>query len=196
MKTIEEIPGYDFGKPDIATSPISELELKQLEQAVGWTSDDADVLSRSGQYFRDRAETMVDSWRKVIGVQPHLAQWFKKPDGQPDDDYKARVKRRFVQWVVDVAIRPHNPDWLNYQFEIGLRHTPAKKNITDNAHTPPVVPFRYLVGFIPVVLPIRSFFTDVISDVNELERLQAAWTKAVVLHVALWSHAYVSADLW
>ena len=139
---------------------------------------------------------MVDSWRAVIGKQKHLAHWFTKPDGSPDDDYKASVKRRFVQWVIDVASRPHDRDWLNYQFEIGLRHTPAKKNVTDGAHTPPVVPFRYLIGFITVVLPIRAFFADAIDDKNELDRLQAAWTKALLLHVALWSRAYISAHLW
>jgi hypothetical protein len=119
-----------------------------------------------------------------------------KPDGAPDDDYKASVKRRFVQWVIDVAIRPHDRDWLNYQFEIGLRHTPAKKTVTDRAHTPPVVPFRYLMSFIPIVLPIRSFFKDEIQDESELNRLESAWTKAVLLHVTLWSRAYISAELW
>jgi len=38
-----------------------------------------------------------------------------------------QLKRRFVQWVVDVAIRPHDRAWLDYQEEIGLRHTPEKK---------------------------------------------------------------------
>jgi hypothetical protein len=139
---------------------------------------------------------MVDLWRSVIGSQPHLSQWFVGPDGKPDDEYKASVKRRFVQWVIDAAVRPHDRDWLNYQQEIGLRHTPAKKNKTDGAHTPPLVPFRYLLGFIPVVLPIREFFTDAIQDEAELKRLEDAWTKAVLLHVTLWSRAYVAEDLW
>jgi hypothetical protein len=139
---------------------------------------------------------MVDSWRAVIGSQSHLSRWFVKPDGAPDDEYKASVKRRFVQWVVDVALRPHDRDWLNYQHEIGLRHTPAKKNTTDGAQTPPLVPFRYLLGFIPVILPIRRFFTEAIQDEAELKRLENAWTKAVLLHVTLWSRAYTAEDLW
>jgi hypothetical protein len=132
----------------------------------------------------------------VIGSQPHLAHWFVKPEGAPDDAYKASVKRRFVQWVVDVALRPHDRDWLNYQEEIGLRHTPAKKNKTDGAHTPPVVPLRYLLGFVPVVLPIRQFFAEGIKNEAELKRLEDAWTRAVLLHIALWSRPYVKEDLW
>jgi hypothetical protein len=190
------IPGYDYGTPKSALSPVSESDLSQLEQAAGWTAKDAAVLVRHVDLFRAKAESMVDSWRAVIGSQPHLSHWFVEPNGKPDDEYKASVKRRFVQWVIDVAVRPHDRDWLNYQQEIGLRHTPAKKNKTDGAHTPPLVPFRYLLGFIPVVLPVRGFFTDAIQDEAELKRLEDAWTKAVLLHVTLWSRAYVAEDLW
>ena len=101
---------------------------------------------------------MVAAWRTVIGAQPHLSMWFASPDGKPDDEYKARVKRRFVQWVIDVATRPHDQAWLNYQEEIGLRHTPEKKNKTDRRNTPPLVPLRYLLAFIPVVADVRKFF--------------------------------------
>jgi len=188
------IPGYDFGAS--ATAPISLEALRQVEETAGWTADDEAILLRHGGLFRENAEAMVDSWRAVIGGQAHLAHWFTRPDGAPDDEYKAKVRRRFVQWVIDVATRPHDRDWLNYQFEIGLRHTPAGKNKTDGAHTPPVVPFRYLMGFIPVVLPIAGFFADAIGDESELARLQQAWTKAVLLHITLWSRAYMSEELW
>ncbi|MGA2889225.1 MAG: protoglobin domain-containing protein [Terracidiphilus sp.] len=190
------IPGYDYGTPRSAFSPVSKSDLSELEQAAGWTAEDVDVLVRHAELFRAKAETMVDSWRAVIGSQPHLSHWFVKPDGKPDDEYKASVKRRFVQWVIDVAVRPHDRDWLNYQHEIGFRHTPAKKNKTDGAHTPPLVPFRFLLGFIPVVLAIRAFFTDVIQDKAELKKLEDAWIKAVLLHITLWSRAYVTEDLW
>jgi hypothetical protein len=190
------IPGYDYGTPKSAMSPVSESELSQLEQAAGWSAEDAGVLAGHAELFRMKAESMVDSWRAVIGSQPHLSMWFVKPDGKPDDEYKASVKRRFVQWVIDVALRPHDREWLNYQQEMGLRHTPAKKNKTDGAQTPPLVPFRYLVGFVPVVLPISRFFNDAVQDEAELKKLEDAWTKAVLLHVTLWSRAYVAEDLW
>jgi hypothetical protein len=195
-KSTSSIPGYDYGTPKSAVSPVSKGELLKLEQTVGWSPADAEVLFRHGDLFRAKAESMVDSWRGIIGSQHHLAHWFVKPDGNPDHAYKASVKRRFVQWVVDVALRPHDRDWLNYQQEIGLRHTPAKKNKTDGTHTPPVVPFRYLLGFVPMVLPIHQFFEEAIKDGAELKRLEDAWTKAVLLHITLWSQPYVRDDLW
>ena len=193
--TTTQIPGYDFGTPRSAESPLSDEDLRNLEQTVGWTNEDRNILVKHSAVFQQQAEAMVDSWRSVIAAQTHLAHWFVGPDGNSDDDYKARVKRRFVQWVIDVALRPHDRAWLNYQEEIGLRHTPTKKNLTDRKQTPPLVPLRYLLGFIPVVLPIRKFFTASISSDAELVRLEAAWTRAVLLHITLWSRPYTTEGL-
>ena len=194
--TTPQIPGYDFGTRKSAESPLSDEDLRNLEQTVGWTDEDRDILLKHAALFQQQAETMVNSWRAVIAAQPHLSHWFVGPDGKPDDGYKARVKQRFVQWVIDVALRPHDRVWLNYQEEIGLRHTPAKKNLTDGSQTPPLVPLRYLLGFIPVVLPIRKFFSASISDEPELASLEAVWTRAVLLHITLWVRPYTAEGLW
>jgi Protoglobin len=192
----QPIAGYDFGTRQSAESPLSDEDLRNLEQTIGWTDDDRNILLKHASLFQQQAEAMVDSWRSVIAAQPHLAHWFVGPDGNPDDNYKARVRRRFVQWVIDVALRPHDRAWLNYQEEIGLRHTPAKKNLTDNKQTPPLVPLRYLLGFIPVVLPVRKFFSDAISNNDELAGLETAWTRALLLHITLWSRPYTAEGLW
>lgn len=191
-----QISGYDFGSSRSAKSPVSAEELRHLEQTVGWSAGDAELLNKHAALFEAKAEEMVDSWRAVIGAQPHLAQWFFGADGRPDDPYKAAVKRRFLQWVVDVATRPHDAAWLDYQEEIGLRHTPAKKNKTDGRQTPAVVPLRYVLGFVPVVTPVRHFFESAIADRGELEALERAWSRAVQLHVTLWARPYTREGLW
>jgi len=190
------IAGYDFGTSASARSPVTFEELSHVEQTVGWTRDDEQLLRKHAELFRSQAEEMVGSWRAVIGAQPHLSQWFVGPDGRPDEEYKARVKPRFVQWVVDVATRPHDRAWLDYQEEIGLRHTPAKKNRTDGRHTPPLVPMRYLLAFVPVVTDVRGFLSAGIADAAELKAVERAWTKAVHLHVTLWCRAYTREGLW
>jgi len=190
-----EIHGYDYGKRNVARSPVTLEELRQLEATVGWSEEGAQVLKRYGNIFHENAERMVDTWRAVIGSQPHLAKWFFAPDGNPDEAYKAAVKNRFVQWVRDVATRPHDQAWLDYQEEIGLRHIPAKKNKTDGAQTPNVVPLRYVLAFVPVVtISTRKFFAAVPD--GDREKLEDAWTKAVQLHVTLWSRAYTKEELW
>lgn len=55
--TREQIPGYDYGKPASARSPVSLEELRQLEEATGWTAEDAAVLARRQTVFVDRAES-------------------------------------------------------------------------------------------------------------------------------------------
>jgi hypothetical protein len=190
------IPGYDFGSVKSAYSPVSAEELRQLEQTLGWTAGDEQLLRKHAALFEAQAENMVDSWRAVIGSQSHLAQWFLAPDGKPDDEYKAAVKRRFVQWVIDVATRPHDRAWLDYQEEIGLRHTPEKKNKTDARHTPPFVPLRYLLAFVLVVTPVHHFFESAIRDRAQLDAIERAWTRAVHLHVTLWARPFVRDGLW
>jgi hypothetical protein len=192
-----QISGYDYGRPGIAHSPLSQEELRQLEESVGWSEQDAAVLQRHGDIFRNHAEEMVDSWRAVIGAQPHLVKWFFGPDGKRDEEYAARVKKRFVQWVLDACFRPHDRAWLDYQEEIGQRHTPEKKNQTDGRQTPPLVPMRYLVGFIPIVtISTRKFFVDSRVAGEELRKLEDAWTRTVQLHVTLWTRPYAKDGLW
>jgi len=191
------IAGYDYGRIGMTRSPVSLEELAQLEATVGWTEEDARLLQRHGDLFRDNAEPMVDAWRAVIGAQPHLAKWFFGPDGKPDDDYKAKVKKRFIQWVLDACFRPLDQASLDYQEEIGLRHTPEKKNQTDGAETPPMVPLRFLIAFGAVVTTTaRKFFVDAGVRGDELVKLQDAWSKAVQLHITLWSRPYVKDGLW
>jgi len=191
------ISGYDYGRPNSAHSPVSLEEMRQLEATAGWSEEDAKILQHHGQIFKDNAEQMVDFWRAVIGSQPHLAKWFFDPDGKPDKDYKAKIKKRFVQWVLDACFRPHDQMWLDYQEEIGLRHTPARKNLTDGAHTPPVVPLRYLLAFTTIVtIGTRKFFVDRGLSCKELQELEDAWSRTVQLHITLWSRPYVKEGLW
>jgi hypothetical protein len=191
------IAGYDYGKDQSADSPVTLEELRQLEASAGWTDDDARVLHRHSEIFNNRAEDMVDSWRAIIASQPHLVKWFFGPDGRPEEHYLTNARKRFVQWVRDICVRPHDQAWLDYQEEIGLRHTPDKKNRTDNAHTPSLVPLRYVYAFTAnVAVTARKFFIDAGVTGEELQKLQDAWLKTVMIHVTLWSRPYVKDGLW
>ena len=168
-KSIPKIPGYAFGSPESAHSPLLEKDVRELEQTIGWTEQDASLLRQHGDVFREQAEAMVDAWR---------------------------VKPRFVQWVIDTATRPHDQAWLDYQEEIGLRHTPAKKNNADERHTPPMLPLRFVLGFLPAVTNIRKFLEGRIADEATLKAVERAWSKAVLLEVVLWARPYTRDGLW
>lgn len=192
-----QIPGYDYGNQSSARSPLSNEELRELEETIGWSDADAEILLRHAEIFQQHAEEMVDAWRSVIGSQSHLVKWFFGPDGKRDAEYAAKVKARFVRWVVDVIVRPHDRAWLDYQEEIGLRHTPEKKNKTDGRQTPPLVPLRYVLAFVPTVtISTRPFFLRHGLVGTELQQLEDAWSKAVQLHITLWARPYVKTQLW
>jgi Protoglobin len=197
MNDKSAIHGYDYGTAAAAHSPITLDELRTLEQTVGWTKADGEAIAMAGAVLAGQEEAMVDSWRSLIGAHEHLAKWFFSPDGKPDEAYKAAVKRRFVRWVADLCRRERDQAWLDYQEEIGLRHTPAKKNRTDGAQTPDVVPLRYLTAFTAVVvMTAKEFLESKGHSPAEVERMHAAWTKAVLLTLALWSRPYAKEGLW
>jgi hypothetical protein len=197
MTRNRSIAGYDYGTDHVPHSPVTADELRQLEESTGFSAEDRRYLALAGEVLADQAEQMVDVWRARLGEQEHLARWFDGPDGKPDERYKAAVKQRFVQWVIDTCTRPHDRAWLDYQDEIGRRHTPEKKNRTDGAQAPPLVPLRYVVGFTAIVLTTsRDFLAAKGHPPEQVEGMYSAWTKAVLLTLALWSRPYAKEGLW
>lgn len=192
-----KIPGYTYGTNEVSKSPVSLEELERLKQAVTLTDADLRHLRLAGDILEDQTEEVIDTWRAVIGQTPHLARYFAIPDGQQDENYKARVKERFKQWILDLCRRPYDQDWLNYQHEIGLRHCHVKKNLTDGASTSPHIPLRYLIAFTAVINEtIRPFLANKGSSAEEVEAMNRAWCKAVLLSVTVWSRAYTAESDW
>jgi hypothetical protein len=191
------LPGYDYGTAGAAHSPVTLADLRELEAAVGWTGADSQAIAMAGDVLAGQEEAIVDSWCAIIGDHPFLAKWFFGPDGKPDERYKAAVKKRFVQWVADLCRRERDQTWLDYQEEIGLRHTPAKKNKTQGVHTPDVVPLRNLWAFAgPVILGARVFLANKGHSAADVERMHQAWAKSVLLTLTLWARPYLDDGLW
>jgi hypothetical protein len=200
MSTIAAVApdGYTYGSPEHSRSPVSLEELERLKQAVGLGDDDVRALAMAGAVVREQTEDIVASWRLVIGRTPHLAQYYFDTDtGKADETYKARVKERFKQWILDVCLRPYDQAWLDYQHEIGLRHTHLKKNLVDGVRAPPHIPLRYVLAFTGVVNEtIKPFLASRGHPAEQVEAMHRAWCKAVLLHVTMWSRAYVSESDW
>jgi hypothetical protein len=191
------LAGYDYGTDRVPRSPVTMDDLAKLEESTGLTAEDRRYLALAGEVLSGQAEQMVGAWRARIGAQEHLARWFYGPDGKPDERYKAAVKPRFVQWVIDTCTRPYDGAWLDYQDEIGRRHTPEKKNRTDGVEAPPLVPLRYLVAFGAVVITsAKEFLAAKGHPAEQVEGMYAAWTKAVLLTLALWARPYTKEGLW
>lgn len=193
----EAIPGYDYGTERAAFSPLDTEDLDKLKASVMFSADDEKALRQAGEVLDDQVSDVVGAWYDFIASQPHLVAAFSGPDGQVNEAYLQRVRPRFEQWVRDVCNRPFDQAWLNYQEEIGLRHVPAKKNVTDDVTAADTVPMRYLIALIyPVTATMRDFLGSKGHSEQEVEAMHQAWFKAVTLTIALWSRPYVPSNTW
>lgn len=186
----EPIPGYDYGR--VARSPFTMEDLDLLRKTVLFTEEDERYLRLGGDVLEDQIEEVLDLWYGFVGSHPHLVRYFAGRDGQPIPEYLAAVRRRFGQWILDTCRRPYDQAWLDYQYEIGLRHHRTKKNRTDGVDAIEHIPARYLVAFIyPITATIESFLGRKGHSREDVGKMHQAWFKAVTLSVTLWLHPYI-----
>lgn len=190
------LDGYDYGAPNVGRSPVTMEELALLERTVTLTEEDERWLQQAGSKLTDQTDAIVAAWREVIAANPHLARYYASQEGVANPAYKAKVGARFKQWILDVCLRPRDQAWLDYQHEIGLRHTHLRKNRADQAAAVPHIPLRYLIAFTAVINDrIRPFLAQD-AEPSAAAAMYSAWCKAVLLQVTLWSRPYVAESEW
>jgi hypothetical protein len=129
-------------------------------------------------------------WRARLRDLPFMRPYSGHPDGTPNPEYGAATKPRFDRFIIDACTRPLDQDWLNYQQEIGLRHTRAKQNLTDHADSLNHIPLRYLLAFTAVVIATsRDYLAAKGASPEQVDRMHAAFTKSVMPHVTVWTRA-------
>jgi hypothetical protein len=192
------IPGYTFGTAQAAKSPITLAEFGLLKQTVLFSEEDLKYLRMAGTVLEDQIEAVLDVWYNFVGSLPHLAYYFSAPDGQLNPEYLSAVRLRFGQWIKDTCRACFDQAWLDYQQEIALRHTPAKKNRTDKvAAAADHVPLRYMIAFIfPISATIKPFLSRKGHSAVEVDKMHQAWFKAIVLQVSLWSAPYAQTGIF
>jgi Protoglobin len=187
-----DIPGYTYGTDAVPRSPVSIEELQLLKTTLLLGEDDLAALRRSGDLLAPRVEDILDVWYGFVGANPHLLAVFTGPDGQPNQAYLAAVRRRFGRWILDTARAEFDQTWLDYQHEIGVRHTRRGKNRTDGVQAADHIPLRYVLALlIPVTTTLKPFLTEGGATPEEVEAMHQAWVKAVLLQLILWSQPYV-----
>lgn len=197
MSETATVPGYTYGDPQVPRSPVSMEQLDLLRATLLWSEEDDRALRMAGDVLADQVGDVLDVWYDFVGSHPHLAAYFAPPGGDPDQGYLDRVRRRFEQWVLDTCHRPYDQAWLDYQYEIALRHTRDKKNQTDQVNAVDQIHLRYIIAFIyPITATMRPFLAKKGHREEDVEQMHQAWTKAVILQVALWSVPYAKGDSW
>jgi len=166
-------------------------EFALLQQAVLWTQEDAHYIRMAGEVLDTQVEEVLDIRYGFVAAHTHLVYYFEGADEAPSQEYRTRVRQRFGQWIRDTCQRRYDQDWLNYHYEIGLRHHRSKKNQTDGVQSVPIIPLRYMIAFIvPITLTIKPFPAEGIHTAEEVEKMYQAWFKSLVFQVTLWSYPY------
>ena len=185
------IPGYTYGDQVVAKAPFTLEDLDALKATVLFTEEDAQWLRKSRKVLEPSAEEILDTWYGFVGATPHLLAFFSSKDGKPDGEYLSRVRQRFIQWIYDTSDANYDQDWLNYQYEIGLRHHRIKKNKTDNAKAVSHIPARYVIALTyPVTATLKPFLERSDYSEDEVNAMQQAWVKSVLIQTILWTHPY------
>jgi protoglobin len=187
-----DIPGYTYGTVTVPHSPVSLDDLQLLQSTLLLGDEDLVALRRSGDLLAPRVEDILDVWYGFVGANPHLLAAFTGLDGQPNQAYLAAVRLRFGRWILDTARAEFDQAWLDYQHEIGVRHTRRGKNRTDGVQAADHIPLRYVLALlIPITTTLKPFLVEGGATPEDVEVMHQAWVKAVLLQVILWSQPYV-----
>ena len=193
MKQVADaISGYSYGTPDVGQSAVSISDLDELKRSASFTEDDERYLRLAGEVLADQTKQIVEHWRSgIIASIPGLARHSRTPEGDPNPEYLARSNLRFQQWILDTYLRPYDQDWINYQQEIALRHTAAKKNEVDGARSTPFVPLRDVLTFVAVMnMTMKRYLAAKGHPAEVVDKMHDAWCKSMQLQLALWIGPY------
>ena len=188
--------GYTYGDASVRISPVTMEELERLRISVGFTEGDQRWLRLAGEVLADQVTAIVTRWRsEIIASIPHLARHSRSLEGDKLPGYLAQSNLRFEQWILDTCLREYDQEWLNYQHEIALRHTSAKKNRTDGVESTAFVPYRDIAAFTTVLVEtMKPYLAAKGNSVAEVEAMHSAWAKSLQLQIALWAQVYMASS--
>lgn len=192
-QTTKTPSGYTYGTSKVSKSPFSLDDLKLLQQSLLFGEDDVKYLKMSHDILKDQTNDILNVWYGFVASTPQLVYFFgNKTTGKPDGEYLAKVRERFGMWILQTAEANYNQDWLNYQYEIGLRHYSAKKNKTDKVNSVPIINYRYIPALtIPITTTLKPFLAKKGASTEDVEKMYNAWVKSVLMQTILWGQPYM-----
>lgn len=187
------VPGYAYGQPTLAKAPYTLVDLQALQKSLLFTEEDVKALRQSKAILADQTDAILEVWYGFVGATPELVHFFSNAKtGKPEGAYLEAVRKRFVLWVLDTADANYDQKWLDWQYEIGLRHHRTKKNETDRAPSVAQVNFRYIPALtIPITTTLKPFLARKGASAADVEKMHAAWVKSVLMQSILWSQPYI-----
>lgn len=193
QQTPTAVPGYAYGQRTLTQAPYTVADLQALQKTMLFTDEDVKALRQSKAILADQTDAILDVWYGFVASTPELVYFFTDAKtGKPDGAYLEAVRKRFALWILDTADANYDQTWLDWQYEIGLRHNRVKKNRTDRAPSVAQVNFRYIPALtIPITTTLKPFLAKKGASAADVEKMHAAWVKSVLMQSILWSQPYI-----
>ncbi len=157
--------------------------------------DDARALRKVWRILKGQTDDYLDRLLGMVAAYPALATELAVlhgGHGEEEIENDSRILHRwFRQWLFETCLFPQESPWLRQLHE---------KPPQDSRAPPTLMPlprFRYVVTLaFPLAATARPFLAASGNDQNEIERMQHALLKAILLQAALLGKLYVKEGLW
>ncbi len=156
----------------------------ELLMSIGlFSADDEIALRKVWAILKDQTDDYLDMTLGMLAAYPALHREQYAVDFM---DNPAQLRDRFRQWLLETCFSPHEPRWMKPLY--------SEQLLPDSTWMPG---FSHIVALTyPLAAMARPFLAAYEPDSQEIERMQCALLKAILLQVTLLSKLYVKDELW
>jgi hypothetical protein len=197
MSDLAHLPGEDEVIVAIPPRFPNSEEIELLWRIGLFSSEEERALRKLWQVLRGQTDDYLDRVLGMVAAYPALAAAlaviYREHSGESADG-SATVRRLFREWLSETCLSPREPSWFKrlYSPDPDL---PLERSARPIAAEWPG--FRYLIALsFPLVATARSLLVGSGFAPQEIERMQSALLKAILLQVTLLSRLYVKEGFW
>jgi hypothetical protein len=157
-----------------------------------FSQDDERALRSAWRILQGQTDDYLDVVLGVVAAYPPLVGALMDSVGGHGLETSTEITRqRFRRWLFETCNLPQDPPWLR---QLQAR-PPAQEASATAAETLPQ--FRYLIALVyPVVAAARPFMAAGGRHAVDIEQMQYALLKAILLQVALLAKLYIETGDW
>ncbi len=194
MNSLAQLPGEDG--VTVTTPPWfpNSEEIGLLGRVGLFSPDDARALRKIWRVLKEQTDDYLEMVLGMVAAHPDLATALTVPHGESPDDAMGgsrSTRHLFRRWLFETCLFPLEPPWLK---QLYAELPPARSPQSLLTLLPG---FRYLIALsFPLVATARTLLVANGFAPQDIERMQSALLKAILLQVALLGKLYVKEGLW
>lgn len=184
-------------EPEIIPAPLlgfpERHEIESLGHIGLFSPDDERALRRAWRILQGQTDDYLDLLLGMTAAYPALAEILKgvrAKDRHKTEDGSTALRRLFRQWLLKTCQSSQDWSWLA---ELYAHLLTDRQGLAEDL----LPKFRYVVALaFPVAAAARPFLVTSGLDPQDIERMQYALLKAILLQVDLLSKLYVREGFW